>query len=99
MLWIQIILFAVLAWCGLYLLSRDIRNPRLWGAGIGTSLTAIGLGTGMLIPFATPLQIGLHIVGTGLLILSVTLLRQESRKRGEAWLPDVMRAFDYSFFF
>lgn len=102
MLFLHIVLFAILIWLGLYMLNRDIRNPRFILIGTALILTSGGIGARLLVTLANSSQLwmwGLHGIGLVLAVLAIRLLKNESRKEGVKWLPDLMRSFDYSFIF
>ncbi|MBO0782329.1 MAG: hypothetical protein J2P37_26220, partial [Ktedonobacteraceae bacterium] len=60
---ICIIVFGLTLWAGLYLISRDHKNPRLDFAGLGTVLFVLSLGSAIIDSQFSPLPI-LHITLT-----------------------------------
>lgn len=57
-----ILVFGVLFWLGLYLMSRDLNSPRLRFAGLGLVSYALGWGCTILEPSASPSVLGLTLI-------------------------------------
>lgn len=51
---IEILIYTLVLWLGLYLIQRDLSNPRLRLAGLGLIAYALSLGSGLLVRYASP---------------------------------------------
>jgi len=70
---VAILLFAILFWFGLYLISRDLTSPRLRFAGLGLVSSALGWACTILSPYTptSALAVALARVGWSLFALPV----------------------------
>jgi hypothetical protein len=54
---LEVLAFAFVWWLGLYMISRDLRNPQLRYAGLGLAAYALGLALDSVSPFATTYEL------------------------------------------
>ena len=92
MLTVAIIFFTLLAWLGMYLVTRDPANQRQRATGVG--LLAYALVLGYLLVVASPWSWLLLAAGLVMLIVDIYMAWRNIINLGEAFWPDFFRSLD-----